>query len=230
MNTTTPNLFLIDDDKNFMTVMSMMFENIFNVKTFHDPLDAIHTVKWQGPDAILLDMHIGGSNGLTVCQQLKSAAPDVPVFFFSSDTGTSCISRAFELGGVDYFSKSMPTEELVCRIKSRLKARVNQSNEDHIVGCRNIQMDLRACEIKVEDRKIPLTPKEFDLFKVFMLNQNRVLSKTELLDILWKGVFVDANNIDTHMFHIRKKFYGIATGIECRKGQGYILRSNVSNN
>lgn len=218
------NVALIDDDKNFSTLMSEILSKEFTMKIFHNPSIPMSDI--QESDAILLDVHLGIDNGFNVCRSLKSIRNDLPIFFLTSDDDIKKISEAYQLGVTDYFSKNISTDELIIRLKSRL-LQIPRAARNHLLHCRDITLDSKARRIFVKEREICLSPKEFEIFKTFMEHQDEVLSKPEILSILWKDISVGSNNIDTHMFHIRRKFDGITTGIECRKGVGYILRSHL---
>lgn len=212
---------MIDDDRNFLQVMSLALQDEFAVSTFDDPKGALKIFSQELPDAVLLDLHMGDVNGLEVCQQIKTQFPKLPVFFLTSDSDMKNISEGLRTGGIDYFPKNMPPVEIAVRIKARL-----DKGTDRILSCRNIVLDMDSHGVRIGSENINLTPKEFDILKVFLQHQDELLSKNKILDLLWKDISVDANNIDTHMFHIRKKF-GETIGIECKKGVGYILRSHL---
>lgn len=222
MNQQRLNLTLIDDDNNFLQILTLALSEECQVTAFNDPEVAVGALEKISPDAILLDLHLKRSNGFEVCEEIKGKRPATPVFFLTSDVEPKNISEGFKKGAADYFHKSMPPKEIVARVKARIC-----HPSKNILECRDLIMNTESFEVVANGQLVNLTPKEFDILKVFLEHQDEMLSKTKLLSLLWKDVNVDANNIDTHMFHIRKKLSGKTLGIECRKGIGYILRSKV---
>lgn len=220
---TKSRIALIDDEHDYLDVMRMNLERHFEVMTYAEPEVALKAFELNLPDAVLLDIRFDNedTDGFKVFEKIKTLSPDVPVFFLSCDSAASMISKGLITGGVDYFTKTISPVELITRLKARLETLKQKAP----LKCRDIVMSDEAREVRVNAELINLTPKEYDILKVFMERQDQMLSKYDLKDILWKDVHVDVNNIDTHMFHIRRKFVGKTEGIECKKGVGYILRS-----
>jgi DNA-binding response OmpR family regulator len=225
MNDQKPTVAMIDDDKNFIQIMAMKLSEAFSINSFTEPEEAISYLGQTRPDAVLLDLHMNEHDGFSVCRKIKSVRSEVPVFFLTSDVETENIAKSFETGSIDYFSKFMNPDEIICRIQSRLKTLIKKSPSE--LRCREILLDTVSRRVWIKNQEVIFSPKEFDLLKVFMEHQDEVLPKKKIQSLLWKDVTVNANNIDTHMFHIRKKFAGLCTGIECRKAAGYILRSDA---
>lgn len=211
---------MIDDERSYLDVMELSLENDFDVMTFTDSKEAIKAFKLKVPDAVILDVHLKETDGFKVFHVLKTIRPDLPIFYLSCNNTAETIGQGLLIGSTDYLTKNMATEEIISRVKSRLQTMKTRL----ILRCREIEMDTESREVRINQKIINFTPKEYDILKVFMEHQDEMLSKPDLLDLLWKGITVDANNIDTHMFHIRKKF-GKVEAIECRKGVGYILNS-----
>lgn len=222
MKNNQAKLTLIDDDPNYLQILSISLADTFKINTFHDPNLALEDLKTSTPDGVLLDLHMGEMKGFEVCQAIKLLHPELPVIFLTSDVEPRNITEGFRQGATDYFPKSMPREEMISRVNARINVKAKK-----ILRCRDIEMNTESFEVKIKGSLVIFTPKEFNILRVCLEHQDVVLSKKRLLSLLWQGENVDANNIDTHMFHIRKKFEQKTPGIECRKGLGYILRSKA---
>lgn len=211
---------MIDDEESYLDIMKHSLRSDFEVTTFVDPLEALRAFKTFIPDAVILDIHLKEADGFEVFRNLRELRPDLPVFFLSNNSSIEVIEKGLITGGTDYLTKNTPYPEIVSRIKARLESLKHRK----ILICREIKMDTGSRDVFISGKKISLSPKEYDILKIFMERPDQILTKNDLLDLLWKGVSVDANNIDTHMFHIRRKF-GKCEAIECRKGVGYILHT-----
>jgi two-component system OmpR family response regulator len=218
---TKAKIVIIDDEPDYVKIIKMNLDSEFEVTSFHKPEEAVTAIRTSIPDAVLLDINFEGTDGFQIYDKIKTIRPELPVFFLSCNTAAEMIGKGLTTGGVDYFTKTMPPLEII----TRLKARLETLKLTAALKCRDIELNPESREIRIQDKLITLTPKQYDIVKHFMENQDQMFSKYELKDLLWKEVHIDVNNIDTHMFHIRKKFDGKTEGIECRKGMGYILRS-----
>lgn len=215
------NVAMIDDDIKFMELMSMRLEHVFEIACFVDTKKALFHLENNPTDAVLLDLHMEEEDGFEVCNNIKKIRPSMPVFFLSSDCDVKNIEQSFGLGSADYFSKSMDPNELICRLKGRVQLKDSSSN----LVCGDVVINVDAKRIYINGNEINFSAKEYDLVKLFVANQNQVIHKEKIKSTLWPDVHVNVNNIDTHMYHIRKKFQSASTVLECRKGQGYILRT-----
>jgi two-component system, OmpR family, response regulator len=217
-------LTVIDDDRNFLQVISLMFED-FEVKTFHCPKEGLAWIKESPPDAIVLDLHLQETDGFSVCKEIRQMGGEQPIFFLSCDVAITSIEQGYELGCVDYLSKGLPCDELRIRVIQRLLQLQNLRKDPNILNCGGLSMNLDLQSVSFEGRPLPLSPKELQLLKFFMVHQNKVITTPDLLTNLWSGVHVDPNNIDTHIFNLRKKLTFSSPRLETRKGLGYILLS-----
>lgn len=220
------NIAIIDDDRNYLQIISMAFKD-FNVTAFNNPGEAIKLIKKSPPDAVILDLHLDNDDGFTVCEEIRKFNLQIPVFFLTNDQNISSIKQGLELGCIDYLSKSSSIEELKMRIVQRLNVITKKPSTRSILKCGCIEMDLEAHLVTVLGEEVPLSPKEYDILRAFLKNPDRLLTKEQLLTELWSGVSVDANNIDTHMFNIRKKIQHSPIKIQTLKSLGYILRSGT---
>jgi DNA-binding response OmpR family regulator len=223
MKQTPLHITMIDNDLNFMKTLTFSLENDFRFTTFNEPKIALEFIQQNATDAVLLDLHLQETSGLTVCRQIKNLNVTLPVFFLTSDCNVSSISQGMAIGGTDFFNKSIPSEELTVRVKARLSL----NNNSHLLTCGELKLDLEACLLFINSKEVRLTPKEYDIIKVFMERPDVLITKADLLNLLWRDVYVDPNNIDTHMFHLRKKLIDSSTKIQTKKGLGYILRAHV---
>ncbi|HXH29332.1 MAG TPA: response regulator transcription factor [Bacteriovoracaceae bacterium] len=223
MKSQNSRLTIIDDDRRFLEVLSLSLRDDFIINAFYNHRNAVEFIKAHGTDAVLLDVHLDDTDGFSVCRKIKAVSHEIPVLFFTGDADVGLIDRGFEEGGIDLLSKNTSFQELTSRISNRIKHHPSKSVNQRL-QCGDVELDPTTHLTYLKGAEISLTPKEFDLLKALMERPEKVFSKRELLALLWKDVVVDANNIDTHIFHLRHKIKGSDIKIENRKGFGYILR------
>jgi DNA-binding response OmpR family regulator len=213
---------LLDDDRNFLQIMSMALQDFFEVSAFHEVADSLDFLRTHTVDAVLLDLHLRNSSGFEMCEKIKTLYPELPVIFLSGDTTVSSIQEGFERGAIDYLLKSTPLNELVVRIRQRVRA-LKGSDRSHL-SFGNLNLDLKSQRISVSGLEVSFSPKEHEILGVFFERPNHLYTKDDLMNLLWKDVYVDPNNIDTHMFHLRKKLKNSVYKIQTIKGRGYIFK------
>lgn len=223
MNTRKLHLTILDDDKNFLEVLSMSLERYCLANTFSAEKEMNSFLMHYYTDAILLDLNLGETDGFQVCRSIRASNSRTPIFFFTNEMNRECISKGFESGGVDYFTKSMPIDELMTRVEQRV--RLLSPKEEGEISFSDLKVNLKSKLAYMGSEEIKLTPKEYAILKTFLERPNQIISKQDMLAHLWEGTHVDANNIDTHMFNLRKKIKNSLAQISTEKGRGFVLRA-----
>ncbi|MDZ4082888.1 MAG: response regulator transcription factor, partial [Bdellovibrionales bacterium] len=124
----------------------------------------------------------------------------------------------------DYVIKSARPRELVARVVAKIRRLEEQVDEPDIMTCGNLILNAARLEATVEDKTIPLSVLEFNLLRFFVLNKDRVVSRQQILEGVWKDAVVSNRTIDTHMVYLRKKLAGFSHTLATVYGAGYILR------
>lgn len=176
-------------------------------------------------DLAILDLNLPGMDGLEVLEKIRRKNQELKVLVLSARSNVADKVKGLDLGANDYLAKPFDFEELEARIRSLLRRKFVQENS--LLQCGKIQIDLSARKANILEKKLRLTNKEFSLLEYFMLNQNRVISQEELIDHVWDAE-ADAFSgaVRVHIAGLRKKlktelgFDPIVTKI----GVGYILQ------
>ncbi|MBL4700695.1 MAG: response regulator transcription factor [Phycisphaeraceae bacterium] len=161
-------------------------------------------------DMVILDIRLPGPDGLSICKALRKNQNYVPVLMLTSKTTELDRVLGLELGADDYVSKPFSVSELVARTKAILR-RVNAANsqqhrQQEIVQSGAISIDCASREVRVEQRLIDLTAREFDLLLHFARFPGRVFNRTQLLDSVW-GYGHDGyeHTVNSHINRLRAK-------------------------
>lgn len=170
-------------------------------------------------DLVVLDIGLPGIDGLSILDRLSSDRPDLPVIMLTARDSVTDTVQALEGGAVDYMSKPFRFDELLARIRLRLRTRVAPGVDDQLVAG-DVRIDLRRRRAFVADREVDLSARELSLAQVLMEHRGQVLSREQLLSRVWGYDFDPGSNIvDVYVGYLRKKLG--ASLVTTVRGLGY---------
>ncbi len=194
--------------------------------------DALRQAQNARPDLVLLDLLIPQLNGWEVCRRLKqdAASRSIPVIMVTARVEEGDKILGFELGADDYVTKPFSPRELVARIRAVLRRSKPSEDRDKTrrlkVG--DLLIDRDRFEVRMANRTVPLTPKEFELLATLVAEPGRVFGREELLDLVWgRDGFVEPRTVDVHVARLRGKFLAAKIpppGVQTVRGVGYRYR------
>ena len=210
---------VVDDEKLIRDVIKeyLLLEN-FEVEEASNGLEAVDKVKKDDFDIIIMDIMMPKMDGYTACREIKKIK-DIPFIMLSARGEEYDKLIGFDLGIDDYVTKPFSPKELVARIKAVTKRKEVVNNVFEIKG---IKLDDLAHDVYIDNKKIYLTPKEYDLLKYFIDNKNIALSRENLLSHIWGYDFYgDDRTVDTHVKTLRKHLGKYKDMIITVRGMGY---------
>lgn len=171
-------------------------------------------------DLLILDMGLPERDGFHVLQELRSRGKTLPVLVLTG-RGERDVVMCLESGADDYMRKPFQFDELLARVKTRLRR--TGTEESNILTAGGIRLDLKTRRATVGDRTVSLTAREFSLLETFLRHADQVLSREQLLSQVW-GYFFDpsTNLVNVYVNSLRKKLGDDV--IETVRGVGYRLR------
>ncbi|MGE8290632.1 MAG: response regulator transcription factor [Sphingobacterium sp.] len=189
--------------------------------SLHDALDKIQLFQY---DCILLDIGLPDGNGLRLLEELKKDNKQDGVIIISAKNAVDDKIAGLQLGADDYLTKPFHLSELAARIYSLMRRK--QFNNSNVVSVNEIQIDLLAKTVLVNNNPVILTKKEFDLLMFFIGNKNRVISKSTLAEHLSGDIADMLDNHDfvyAHVKNLKKKLQdaGAYPYIKTVYGTGY---------
>jgi DNA-binding response OmpR family regulator len=215
---------IIDDNKDLLEVLAGSLNDVFSVESFSGPDAGLEFIENHHTDAVLLDLHIPGKDGFQIYEEIKKNKQQLPVLFLTGDSDISNRVKGLEIGADDFLLKPVQTQELIARIKNRIQISRRSSQNNKVIKFKDLTIDLDGHQVILNNQAIRLTPKEYQLLLVLSQNPNRVIHKDDLINMLWKDVHVEINNLDTHFSNLRKKLKPFSTHIKTLKNLGYVLR------
>ncbi len=201
---------IVDDEVNICELLRLYVEKEgYKALISHDGNDAVEKFKSMSPDLVLLDIMLPGKDGWQVCREIRSI-DNTPIIMLSAKGETFDKVLGLELGADDYIVKPFEPKELIARIKAVLRrsessiaADETDKNELKFDGLR---INQETYEVYLDDKKIEMPPKEFELLYFLAKNTNKVYTRDQLLDEIWGYEFFgDSRTVDVHIKRIREK-------------------------
>lgn len=229
--TASAAVLVVDDDPDVLASLERGLRlSGFTVLTASDGAVALKVVADAAPDVVVLDMNMPVLDGTGVVTALRAAGNDVPICVLSARSSVDDRIAGLESGADDYLVKPFVLAELVARIRAMLRRRSASaagpaSDPPIVVG--PLAVDVAGRRVRLGEREIPLTKREFELTEVLARNAGVVLSRERLLDLVWGYDFVaDTNVVDVFVGYLRRKFEvdGTPRLVHTVRGVGFVLR------
>jgi DNA-binding response OmpR family regulator len=160
-------------------------------------------------DLLILDLGLPKRDGLSVLEELRGTGNDLPVLVLTARDSAEVAVASFQGGADDYMSKPFSFEELLVRVKSRIRNRQPQETNamsNQVLSRGNIKLDLLSRKVTVGKETHELTPREFLMLELFLRNPGQVVSREQLLDRVWDFDHDPGSNVvDVYVRYLRKK-------------------------
>ena len=222
--TAMANIFLLEDDKILSKGISIALKKDEHMVTaVYGYLEALQQYQKQKYDLFLLDINLPYENGYEVCRKIKQVMP-VPIIFVTSRDTNADELKSIQVGGIDFITKPYDTLILLEKIKRALQLS-NPNNFRELVK-KDCTLDLHLSILKYQEQSIELTRNEFRILYYFFMNEDKVISKEELLEKLWNDkYYIDENVLLVNMTRLKKKMkeIGIVHLVENIRGKGWKL-------
>lgn len=172
-------------------------------------------------DIVLLDVTLPDGNGFDICKFIKQKL-DIPVIFLTAQDEETSVVVGLDLGADDYVVKPFRTRELISRINSVLRRYDKSVEMSNIIQYKNIKIDTNSAKVYKDNQEIIFTSLEYRILLMLFSNQNKLITREELLDKIWDiaGNFVNDNTLTVYIKRIREKLND-DTIIKTVRGLGY---------
>lgn len=182
---------------------------------------ALERVERGGVDLLVLDLGLGDMDGFDVLRLLRGEGYELPVIVLTARSSVTDTVTGLESGADDYMAKPFRFEELLARVRLRLRAPA-QSGRGNVLVHGRLQLDLRTRRMRVDDAEVDLSAREFALAETFMRNPGDVLTRERLLSEVWGYDFDPGSNVvDVYVRYLRRKLG--AEHFDTIRGVGYRL-------
>ena len=195
-------ILVVEDDAAISRVLQLELQHEgYDVDTARDGLEGLEKALKE-PDLVILDLMLPRMDGLEVCKRLR-AKSRVPVIMLTAKDRVPDKVAGLDLGADDYLTKPFSTDELLARVRARLREKSPLSNT---VAHRDVVMDRDRHEVSRAGKPVSLTAKEYALLEYLLLHRNKVHTRDELFNGVWGSDFLgDSNLIDVYIRYLRGK-------------------------
>lgn len=219
-------ILLVDDEANIRELARMYLEKEgFKVVTAVNGQQALDAIPQHNPDLMVLDLMLPILDGWEVCRRIR-AKSNLPILMLTALDEDIDKIVGLEMGADDYLTKPFNPRELVARVRAILRRGqlLSTQHPDQPRTLGNVTVDPMSREVTVNDQRITLRTKEFDLLLTLLDHVNHVLSREQLLDLVWGYEFYgQTRTVDVHIAHLRDKLSDSNLTIETVWGMGYKL-------
>ncbi len=219
---------IVDDDAAIRTALgrALRMEN-YDVELFEDGSSALRAVQLRAPDAIVLDLQLPDIDGLEVCRRIRRAGDATPILMLTARDAVNDRVEGLDVGADDYLVKPFDLAELLARLRALLRRRQTTEGDDTVLRFEDLTLNPGTREVRRGERVIELTKIEFDLLELFLQHPRQVLTRDQILDLVWGYTFDSGtNSLAVYIGYLRRK---LEEGNEARliqtvRGVGYALR------
>jgi DNA-binding response OmpR family regulator len=218
-------ILVVDDEANIIDLVRLYLERDgFRVEAAADGAQALEKIRGLNPDLVILDIMLPEIDGFEVCRRVRNDS-DVPIIMLTARDEDIDKIVGLELGADDYLTKPFNPRELAARVKAILRRTERSPHTDTrpvVIG--DVTIDPARREVSIAGDSVDLRAKEFDLLLTFAEHKSLVLSREQLLKLVWGFDFYgQTRTVDVHVAHLRKRLAKATVRIETVTGVGYKL-------
>ncbi len=205
-------ILIVDDEIKIVEICQDYLQAAgFSVVSETDGMKALHRVREEKPDLIVLDLMLPNMDGLDICREIRREN-NIPIIMLTARVEESDKLVGLELGADDYITKPFSPRELVARVRTIFR-RVQYVSTSDVIHCGKFTLDRGRFTVQVEDQEIPLTPTEFEILATLTSQPGRIFTRSQIL-LAVRGVAFESYEraIDSHIRNLRKKIN--STGLE----------------
>lgn len=203
---TGSRVLVVDDDAALGEMLQIVLQaSGFETSWVGRGDEALDEFKRFKPDLVLLDLMLPGRDGVDVCRDLR-ATSDVPIVMLTAKSDTHDVVEGLEAGADDYVAKPFKTQELLARVKTRLRRSAHDEDDPSILRIGDITIDVEAHTVHLGDRPVSLTPLEFDLLLALARKPRQAFTRELLLQEVWGYRHPgDTRLVNVHVQRLRSK-------------------------
>jgi two-component system response regulator MprA len=231
--TTAPNsnsyLAIVDDDAAIRSALgrALRMEN-YDVELFEDGVSALKSIQLRAPDAIVLDLQLPDIDGLEICRRIRRSGDATPILMLTARDAVNDRVAGLDVGADDYLVKPFDLAELLARLRALLRRHNLIDSDGAVLRFEDLSLNPQTREVRRGARPVELTKIEFDLLELFLHHPRQVLTRDQILDLVWGYNFDSGtNSLAVYIGYLRRKLEEANEPrlIQTVRGVGYALRT-----
>ena len=221
-------ILIVEDEESLaLRIKNLLESEKYHAETAFNGEDGLELALTEEYDLLILDILLPKINGLQILEELRKEGLKVPVLLLTAKDQIEDKVKGLDLGADDYLTKPFAVPELVARVRSLLRRKSEVKSSSISIG--DVEIDTSTHEVKVKNREVSLTGKEYSILEFLFYNKNRVLSRLSIAEHVWGDnfdIFTMTNFVDVHIKNLRKKISQATSQnlIETIRGVGYIVK------
>ena len=226
----TSYIAIVDDDAAIRSALgrALRMEN-YDVELFEDGSSALKSIQLRAPDAIVLDLQLPDIDGLEICRRIRRSGDTTPILMLTARDAVNDRVAGLDVGADDYLVKPFDLAELLARLRALLRRHNVGDGDGAVLRFEDLTLNSQTREVHRGTRGVALTKIEFDLLELFLQHPRQVLTRDQILDLVWGYNFDSGtNSLAVYIGYLRRK---LEEGNEPRliqtvRGVGYALRTS----
>ncbi len=221
---------IVDDERNIVDILNHnLAKEGYATCQAYDGEQAVEVAKNEKPDLILLDVMLPKKDGFSVCKEIRQTS-NVPILMVTAKEDVVDKIIGLELGADDYITKPFSVREVMARVKANLRKaeiidNIGKGGGNPELKFGALSLDVDKYEVKVNEKNVDLTLREFELLKFLAMQKGQVFSREELLEKVWGyEYFGDVRTVDVTVRRIREKIEpnpSVPEFLATKRGIGY---------
>jgi two-component system response regulator MprA len=228
----TPNSYvaIVDDDSAIRSALgrALRMEN-YDVELFEDGATALKAIQLRAPDAVVLDLQLPDIDGLEVCRRIRRSGDTTPILMLTARNAVNDRVEGLDVGADDYLVKPFDLAELLARLRALLRRHNAGDVDGTVLRFEDLTLNPQTREVHRGARLVELTKIEFDLLELFLHHPRQVLTRDQILDLVWGYNFDSGtNSLAVYIGYLRRKLEedNKPRLIQTVRGVGYALRTS----
>ncbi|MGH9001324.1 MAG: response regulator transcription factor [Acidimicrobiia bacterium] len=222
-------MLVVDDDEFIADVLAsgLRFAG-YDVEAAASGREALNRLPAWSPDLILLDVMLPDLDGFELLTRLRRDGVRTPLVFLTARTATGDRVSGLRLGADDYVTKPFSLEEVVARVEAVLRRVEGSPRASRRLTVSDLVLDEDAHSVWRAGSRVELSPTEFNVLHYLMANAGRVVSKTQIMERVWRyDLGGESTVVETYISYLRKKLDGLGQPlIHTVRGVGYLMRGS----
>jgi two-component system response regulator MprA len=221
---------IVDDDSAIRSALgrALRMEN-YDVELFEDGATALKSIQLRAPDAIVLDLQLPDIDGLEICRRIRRSGDTTPILMLTARNAVNDRVEGLDVGADDYLVKPFDLAELLARLRALLRRHNVADVDGTVLRFEDLTLNPQTREVHRGARLVELTKIEFDLLELFLHHPRQVLTRDQILDLVWGYNFDSGtNSLAVYIGYLRRKLEedDKARLIQTVRGVGYALRTS----